>query len=98
MCKYSHDTSLEQVDVPGVADELPHGSPDGDPTRSKPGEGCATRNGAQARLIAEVARMYYEERRTQLEIATSLNVSQGTICRFLKRAEQQGIVRTTISP
>ena len=42
--------------------------------------------------------MYYEERRTQLEIATSLNVSQGTICRFLKRAEKQGIVRTTVSP
>jgi DNA-binding transcriptional regulator LsrR (DeoR family) len=56
------------------------------------------RNGAHARLIVEVARMYYEERRTQLEIATSLNVSQGTICRFLKRAEKQGIVRTTISP
>ena len=57
------------MDVPGFSDELPHGSPDGDPTRRKPGEGCATRNGAQARLIAEVARMYYEERRTQLEIA-----------------------------
>jgi DNA-binding transcriptional regulator LsrR (DeoR family) len=55
-------------------------------------------NGAQARLIAEVARMYYEERRTQLEIATSLHVSQGTICRFLKRADKRGIVRTTISP
>ena len=98
MFQYSHDTSSRQMDVPGFSDELPHGSPDGDPTRRKPGEGCATRNGAQARLIAEVARMYYEERRTQLEIATSLNVSQGTICRFLKRAEQQGIVRTTISP
>ena len=56
------------------------------------------RNGAQARLIAEVARMYYEERRTQLEIATSLNVSQGTVCRILKRAKKRGIVRTTISP
>jgi DNA-binding transcriptional regulator LsrR (DeoR family) len=42
--------------------------------------------------------MYHEERRTQLEIATSLNVSQGTICRFLKRAEERGIVRTTVSP
>ena len=82
-------------DAPGAPDELPHGSPDRDPSRSKPG---AMHNGAQARLIVEVARMYYEERRTQLEIATGLNVSQGTICRFLKRAEKQGIVRTTISP
>jgi DNA-binding transcriptional regulator LsrR (DeoR family) len=56
------------------------------------------RNRGRARLIAEVARMYYEQRRTQLEIAASLNVSQGTVCRFLKRAEQQGIVRTTVNP
>jgi hypothetical protein len=41
--------------------------------------------------------MYYEERRTQLEIATNLNVAQGTVCRFLKRAEERGIVRTTVS-
>ena len=56
------------------------------------------RNGAQARLIAEVARMYHQDRRTQLQIATSLNVSQGTVCRFLKRADELGIVRTTVSP
>jgi DNA-binding transcriptional regulator LsrR (DeoR family) len=55
-------------------------------------------NRSQARLIAEVSRMYYEDGRNQLEIATSLNVSQGTICRFLKRAEELGIVRTTVSP
>jgi DNA-binding transcriptional regulator LsrR (DeoR family) len=56
------------------------------------------RDGAQARLIAEVARIYYQEGRTQLEIAKTLNVSQGTVCRFLKRAEKRGLVRTTISP
>jgi DNA-binding transcriptional regulator LsrR (DeoR family) len=49
-------------------------------------------------LVRLVARMYHEERRTQLEIATSLNMSQGTVCRFLKKAEERGIVRTTISP
>jgi len=42
--------------------------------------------------------MYYEKRQTQLEIAKTLNVSQGTVCRFLKRAEKRGIVRTMISP
>ena len=68
------------------------------PAVGKPAESCARPHAAQARLIAEVARMYYEERRTQLEIATSLNVSQGTVCRFLKRAEKLGIVRTTINP
>jgi DNA-binding transcriptional regulator LsrR (DeoR family) len=52
----------------------------------------------QVRIITEVARMYYEERRSQLEIAKTLNVSQGTVCRFLKRAVKRGIVRTTISP
>ncbi len=55
-------------------------------------------NGGQAHIITEVARMYYEKRQTQLEIAKTLNVSQGTVCRFLKRAEKRGIVRTMISP
>jgi len=49
-------------------------------------------------LVRLVARMYHEERRTQLEIAASLNVSQGTVCRFLKKAEEWGIVRTTVNP
>ena len=98
MNKYSHNESLGLTDASGAADELPAGSSAGDPSRRKPGESCGVRNGAQARLIAQVARMYHEERRTQLEIATSLNVSQGTVCRFLKRAEKLGIVRTTVSP
>src|SRR6266403_3714735 len=98
MNEYSHNESLGFTDASGAADELPAGSSAGDPSRRKPGESCGVRNGAQARLIAQVARMYHEERRTQLEIATSLNVSQGTVCRFLKRAEKLGIVRTTISP
>src|SRR3954447_23170999 len=98
MNNYSKDVSFKPPNASGAADELPPGSPSRDASRKKPGESCAMRNGAQPRLIAEVARMYYEERRTQLEIATSLNVSQGTICRFLKRAEKLGIVRTTISP
>src|SRR5258708_29877030 len=98
MNNYSHDTPSEPTKARCATRETRTGPSDADPPRRKPGEHCAVRNGAQARLITEVARMYYEQRRTQLEIATCLNVSQGTICRFLKRAEKQGIVRTTISP
>jgi len=32
-------------------------------------------NGAQASLIVEVARLYYEERRTQLEIANMRRIA-----------------------
>ena len=96
---YSSGGYLEPTETPSVAPGLRPGSAAGDPLRRRPGESCSMRNnGAQARLIVEVARMYYEERRTQLEIANSLNVSQGTVCRFLKRAEKRGIVRTTICP
>src|SRR5215472_4142827 len=98
MIKYSHDASLGRRGASSSGEKLLHGSPNGDPSRGKPGELCAIRNGAKVRIIAEVARMYYEERRTQLEIAKILNVSQGTVCRFLKRAVKRGIVRTTISP
>ena len=98
MNNYSYDTPSEPTKARCATRETRTGPSDADPQRRKPGEHCAIRNGAQARLITEVARMYYEQRRTQLEIATCLNVSQGTICRFLKRAEKQGIVRATISP
>jgi DNA-binding transcriptional regulator LsrR (DeoR family) len=50
------------------------------------------------RLVTIVARMYHEQRRTQHEIADCLNVSQVTVCRLLKRAEELGFVRTTVSP
>src|SRR5262249_12926376 len=50
------------------------------------------------RLVRQVARMYYEDRRSQLDIATSLNVSQGTVSRLLKKAEERGIVRITVTP
>src|SRR5215469_16509319 len=98
MIKYSYDASLGRRGASGSGEKLLHDSPNGDPSRGKPGELCAIRNGAKVRIIAEVSRMYYEERRTQLEIAKTLNVSQGTVCRFLKRAKKRGMVRTTISP
>jgi DNA-binding transcriptional regulator LsrR (DeoR family) len=97
MHNYSNRSAPAPADLSAAHGQLPPGSPTGQPSSTNPEQTCATRNGAQTRLIAEVARMYYEERRTQLEIASSLNVSQGTVSRFLKRAEKQGIVRTTIS-
>jgi DNA-binding transcriptional regulator LsrR (DeoR family) len=50
------------------------------------------------RLVTIVARMYHEQQRTQHQIADNLNLSQVTVCRLLKRAEDLGIVRTTVSP
>jgi DNA-binding transcriptional regulator LsrR (DeoR family) len=48
------------------------------------------------RTITKAARLYYEERLTQTEIASRLGISQVAVSRILKRAEQYGIVRTTV--
>jgi DNA-binding transcriptional regulator LsrR (DeoR family) len=98
MNKYSYDAPRVFVNASGAANGPPQASYSQDPTKKQPEESCSRRNGAQTRLIADVARMYYQERQTQLEIATSLSISQGTVCRFLQRAEKLGIVRTTIRP
>ncbi|HZG28629.1 MAG TPA: sugar-binding transcriptional regulator [Ensifer sp.] len=52
----------------------------------------------ELRLIARVAQMYHVEQKRQSEIADILRMSQATVSRMLKRAEQEGIVRTTIIP
>jgi DNA-binding transcriptional regulator LsrR (DeoR family) len=52
----------------------------------------------ELRLIARVAEMYHVEKRRQAEIAGILRMSQATVSRMLKRAEQEDIVRTTIIP
>ena len=52
----------------------------------------------ELRLIARVAQMYHAEGKRQSEIAEILRMSQATVSRMLKRAEQEGIVRTTIIP
>ena len=49
-------------------------------------------------LVTIVARLYHEQRHTQHQIADNLNLSQVTVCRLLKKAEERGIVRTTVSP
>jgi DNA-binding transcriptional regulator LsrR (DeoR family) len=52
----------------------------------------------ELRLIARVAQMYHGEGRRQVEIAEHLHMSQATVSRMLKRAEQEDIVRTTVIP
>ena len=51
----------------------------------------------ELRLMTKVARMYYEQSLRQTEIMGRLNMSQSTISRLLKRAEQAGIVRIAVS-
>lgn len=51
----------------------------------------------ELRLMTKVARLYYEQAMRQSEIAESLQLSQSTVSRLLKRAEQEQIVRVTVS-
>ncbi len=52
----------------------------------------------ELRLIARVAQMYHVEKKRQAEIAEILRMSQATVSRTLKRAEEEDIVRTTVIP
>ncbi|MCF3641800.1 sugar-binding transcriptional regulator [Rhizobium sp. TRM95111] len=52
----------------------------------------------ELRLIARIAQMYHIEGKRQAEIATIMHMSQATVSRMLKRAEQEDIVRTTVIP
>lgn len=52
----------------------------------------------ELRLIARIAQMYHTEGKRQAEIAGLLRMSQATVSRMLKRAEQENIVRTTVIP
>lgn len=51
----------------------------------------------QLRLMAKIARMYHERGIKQSDIAAELHVSQPRVSRLLKRAEEVGIVRTTVA-
>jgi DNA-binding transcriptional regulator LsrR (DeoR family) len=51
----------------------------------------------ELRLMARVARLYYDRGLRQSDIADQLSLSQATISRLLKRAEKDGIVRITVS-
>jgi DNA-binding transcriptional regulator LsrR (DeoR family) len=52
----------------------------------------------ELRLIARVAQMYHGDGKRQAEIAAHMHMSQATVSRMLKRAEQEDIVRTTVIP
>jgi DNA-binding transcriptional regulator LsrR (DeoR family) len=59
--------------------------------------GGAARRDEQLRLMTKVARLYHEHGLNQPEIARRLHVSQARISRLLKQAQEQGIVRTTVT-
>jgi DNA-binding transcriptional regulator LsrR (DeoR family) len=46
--------------------------------------------------MTRVARLYYDERLIQSEIANRLGINQVAVSRLLKKAEEHGIVRTTV--
>lgn len=50
----------------------------------------------EMRLITKVATLYYGQKLTQTDIAKRLGISQVTVSRLLKRAEESDIVRTTV--
>lgn len=52
----------------------------------------------ELRLMTKIARLYYDEGRRQSEIAAQLDLSQATVSRLLKRAQEEQIVRIRISP
>ncbi|WGF89733.1 sugar-binding transcriptional regulator [Marinivivus vitaminiproducens] len=49
------------------------------------------------RLMGRVADLYFVEKQTQAAISKRLNISQATISRLLKRAQEEDIVRITIN-
>jgi DNA-binding transcriptional regulator LsrR (DeoR family) len=51
----------------------------------------------ELRLMTKVARLYHEQDMTQPEIAAQLDLSQATVSRLLKRAEQEHIIRITVN-
>lgn len=52
----------------------------------------------ELRLIARIAQMYHIDGKRQADIAEIMHMSQATVSRMLKRAEQEDIVRTTVIP
>ena len=51
----------------------------------------------ELRLIARVARMYYEQDMRQSEIAKQLGLSQATVSRLLSRSKEEGIIRISVN-
>jgi DNA-binding transcriptional regulator LsrR (DeoR family) len=53
-------------------------------------------HGSDLRLMTRVARLYHEEGLTQTEVARRLGLTQVAVSRMLKKAQESGIVRTTV--
>ena len=53
--------------------------------------------GVSPELLAEVARMYYEQYLTQADIARRIGISRSQISRYLKAAHEEGIVQISIA-
>src|ERR1700719_984739 len=53
-------------------------------------------HGSDLRLMTRVARLYHEEGLTQTEVAKRLGLTQVAVSRMLKKAQESGIVRTTV--
>ena len=53
-------------------------------------------NASELRLMAKVADLYYNRRMRQVDIARHLNLSQASVSRLLRRAEEEGIVTVTV--
>ena len=62
-----------------------------------PGPPAFARSDDLLRLMVKVARLYHERGMRQGEIAAELHISQPRVSRLLKRAEEIGVVRTTVS-
>lgn len=57
-------------------------------------------NGAmveEIRFLSKVAYLYYQQNQKQSQIAEQLDISQATVSRLLKRAEDMGIVRISVN-
>src|SRR5215213_2455070 len=56
------------------------------------------RSAPDLHLLSKVATLYYLRDETQQEIAERLHISRPKVSRLLQEAQEQGIVRITISP
>lgn len=52
----------------------------------------------ELRFITRIAQRYYIEGQRQSEIAKDLRLSQATVSRFLKKAQDEGIIRISLTP
>lgn len=48
------------------------------------------------RLLVEIASLYYEQKKTQEEIAKKMNISRSLVSKFLAKARDEGIIEFTI--